>query len=151
MKASLVRWGVRLFAPKWSVGALAVLRDSRGRVLVLEHRWRAKPWGLPGGFVRWPETPLAGLLRELQEELGLVLREEDFALAATLQGETLPLLEIVYVHQPALSDAMVDSLRLQEAELLGAKWADAEELTRMEGLLARHRNVGLEWAALHPT
>jgi len=33
-------------------------------------------WGLPGGFIEVDETPVAGVLRELEEETGLIGRPE---------------------------------------------------------------------------
>jgi ADP-ribose pyrophosphatase YjhB (NUDIX family) len=62
---------VQLCVPKVSLGACAVIRDTRGRVLVAYHPYR-RAWGLPGGFVERGEQPDAALLREIGEELGVV-------------------------------------------------------------------------------
>jgi len=68
----LRRWGVRLSHPQFSVTAGAVITDSRGRVLLLKHRFRpGTGWGLPGGFMAEGEQPEATLRRELREEVGL--------------------------------------------------------------------------------
>src|SRR5262245_54462798 len=51
-----------------------------GRVL-LARRARepyAGPWDLPGGFLEQDETPLAGLRRELREEIGVGIRRASF-------------------------------------------------------------------------
>jgi ADP-ribose pyrophosphatase YjhB (NUDIX family) len=72
--ALLPEWGqrfaVRLCAPKISLGACAVIRDPRGRVLIAYHPYR-RAWGLPGGFVERGEQPDAALRREIGEELGV--------------------------------------------------------------------------------
>jgi ADP-ribose pyrophosphatase YjhB (NUDIX family) len=72
--ALLPQWGqrlaVRLCAPKVSLGACAVIRDPRGRVLIAYHPYRCA-WGLPGGFVEHGEQPDAALRREIGEELGV--------------------------------------------------------------------------------
>ncbi len=62
---------VRIFAPRVSLGACAVIRDARGRVLLAHHPYRRRAWGLPGGFIRGDEQPEAALAREIREELGV--------------------------------------------------------------------------------
>lgn len=58
-------------------GARVVLRDARGRVLLLHFRYRSGAlagtdyWGLPGGGVESGETPAQAAVRELREETGV--------------------------------------------------------------------------------
>ena len=60
-----------------TLGVVGVVYDARGRVLVLDHRFRPRwTWGLPGGFLGPGEPLVAGLVRELREETGLVLDVE---------------------------------------------------------------------------
>ena len=58
------------------LGVVGIIRDDRSRVLLLEHRFRTDPWGLPGGFLKGGESPAEGLEREIHEETGLVVRAE---------------------------------------------------------------------------
>ncbi len=54
----------------------AVLRDSRGRVLLAQRRagsHLAGLWEFPGGKVETGESPVAALVRELQEEVGIAV------------------------------------------------------------------------------
>jgi 8-oxo-dGTP diphosphatase len=68
----LRQWGVRLSHPQFSVTAGAVITDSRGRVLLLKHRFRpGTGWGMPGGFMDEGEQPAETVRRELREEVGL--------------------------------------------------------------------------------
>ena len=71
----LVRGAARVVAPRQPVGAVGVVFDAQGRVLLVEHSFRTDyPWGLPGGWVEHAESPEATVARELREELGLDVR-----------------------------------------------------------------------------
>jgi ADP-ribose pyrophosphatase YjhB (NUDIX family) len=63
---------LRVLNPSFMVGAMALIQDDQGRILVLEHTYRRDvPWGLPGGWLKHAESPEAGLAREVLEETGL--------------------------------------------------------------------------------
>ena len=66
---------LRILNPSFMIGAMALIQDERGRILVLEHTYRRElPWGLPGGWLKHAESPEAGLAREVWEETGLRCR-----------------------------------------------------------------------------
>ncbi len=63
---------LHLLNPAFMVGAMALIQDEQGRILLLEHTYRrGTPWGLPGGWLKRGESPEAGLAREVLEETGL--------------------------------------------------------------------------------
>ncbi len=63
---------VRLFQSKFSAGAVGVLFNKEGQVLLVEHAFHPqKPWGLPGGWVGRNENPADTVQREFLEELSL--------------------------------------------------------------------------------
>lgn len=65
--------------------AAAALVDARGRVLLAERpagKAMAGLWEFPGGKVENDETPEAALIRELAEELGIIVETDDLSLAA---------------------------------------------------------------------
>ncbi len=69
---SLRRLSMRLVHTRFTVTAGAVVIDDRGRVLLLEHRFRGgSGWGIPGGFIEAGEQPHEAIARELCEEVGL--------------------------------------------------------------------------------
>lgn len=60
---------VRLLAPRHYVGAAGVIFNDAGQILLIEHVFRPHfPWGLPGGWVEYGESPAETVRRE---ELGL--------------------------------------------------------------------------------
>src|ERR1700755_2289109 len=81
------RAGVWLTQPRFAVTAGAVVRDERGRVLLLRHVLRkGSGWGVPGGFLKSGEQPEEAIRRELREETGLELDSVEFAFVRTLRG-----------------------------------------------------------------
>lgn len=72
---TLKRWALRLSHPRFAVTAGAVIKDDRGRVLLLKHRFRpGTGWGMPGGFIEAGEQPEEALRRELREEISLEVK-----------------------------------------------------------------------------
>jgi 8-oxo-dGTP diphosphatase len=65
-KARLIWLG----GPKVLLAACAIIKDERGRILVVRSRY-SNEWQLPGGCVNRNESALAGVARECREELGL--------------------------------------------------------------------------------
>ena len=65
---------VRLVVPKYTVGAVTVVRDSEatapGRLLLLRQP-PGRAWGLPAGLLKRHEPPATGAARELFEESGV--------------------------------------------------------------------------------
>jgi ADP-ribose pyrophosphatase YjhB (NUDIX family) len=65
---------VRLLAPKNRVGAVGVIFNDAGEILMVEHVFRPDfAWGLPGGWVEQGEDPADAVERELHEELNLAI------------------------------------------------------------------------------
>jgi ADP-ribose pyrophosphatase YjhB (NUDIX family) len=80
-----VRGAARLVAPKHRIGAVGVVFDDEGRVLIVEHAFRTDyPWGLPGGWVETAENPADAVARELREELKLDVEVGPLVLCGTI-------------------------------------------------------------------
>ena len=111
------RWGVRLTQPRFTVTAGAVIRDERGRVLLLRHVFRrGSGWGIPGGFLARGEQPDEAVRRELREETGLALEEVELAFVRTLARPHQ--VEVIFrcrVRAAAL-EGREDSLEIDRAE-----------------------------------
>ena len=131
----------RLFQAKYSVGAVGVVFNDEGKVLLVEHAFHAKyAWGLPGGWVDRHEDPAMTVRRELLEELSL-----DVEVGPILLVET-PFryhLDLAYLCRPL---GKVGTLNY---ELLDYGWFDTENLPKM--LSVHHRAVTRALEMTHHT
>jgi ADP-ribose pyrophosphatase YjhB (NUDIX family) len=85
LPGALRRRVVRIGQRRFTVTAGAFVFDDEGRVLLLEHEFRAASrWGIPGGFLNKSEQPEAAIRRELREEVSLEVDDVQFLFARTL-------------------------------------------------------------------
>jgi mutator protein MutT len=109
-----------------------VLNDAAGRVLLAERpvgKHLAGSWEFPGGKVEAGETPLAGLERELHEELGVVVEAAH------------PLVRLTHAYPDRDIDLdvwLVTSYRGEPRSLDGQRlrWCEREELSHSDLLPA---------------
>lgn len=89
----LRRAWLELIHPRFLVGVIALIRDERGRILLLEHTYRREyVWGLPGGYLKGREEPAQGLARELREETALEIAVDELLAVSVYKGYELDLL-----------------------------------------------------------
>ena len=110
------------------VGADALLRDERGRILLVNPKYKPD-WDMPGGMAEANEPPVEALRRELTEELGLEIPTSDMALLC---------LDWVSPHGPwddslmfifdagILTADQIARLRLADSELAGYEFCAPE-------------------------
>jgi len=114
---------LRILNPSFMVGAMALIQDDGGRILILEHSYRRHiPWGLPGGWLKHAESPEAGLVREVFEETGLRVRV-DALLAADFWGNNQ--LDLLYRCSVTAGTYQASD------ETLDHRWASPSELPEL--------------------
>src|SRR6478609_6874547 len=75
--------------PLWMPGVTAVVRNDRGEVLLVR-RADFGHWGLVSGILEPGEQPAVGLVREIEEETGVIARVEALTAVWTLPEVTYP-------------------------------------------------------------
>jgi ADP-ribose pyrophosphatase YjhB (NUDIX family) len=69
-----LRW-LLIFAgvQKFPVGVVGVIVNEEEKILLFKHTYRGQyPWGLPSGWLKPGEPPGSAILREIEEETGLI-------------------------------------------------------------------------------
>jgi ADP-ribose pyrophosphatase YjhB (NUDIX family) len=119
----LVRGAARVVAPRHHVGAVGVVFDRAGRVLLVEHAFRTDfPWGLPGGWLEPGEEPAAAVRRELREELRLDVDVGELVACAVV-GRERTSTHPVHLGLAYTCELISDSQGLS-IETLGFEWID---------------------------
>jgi 8-oxo-dGTP diphosphatase len=82
--------------PKFLVGAIAVIVNAQGQVLLFYHTYRKqRPWSLPGGWLQTGEDASHAIVRELQEEAGLTIIVQQPLMIAT--SPLYPRIDVFFV------------------------------------------------------
>jgi 8-oxo-dGTP diphosphatase len=112
---------VRLGQTRFTVTAGAFVFDDQGRILLLEHEFRADSrWGIPGGFLNQGEQPDEALRRELREEVSLEVSGVELYFARALRK---PHQVELYFACTATNDPTPSSFEIRKAQ-----WFDINEL-----------------------
>nr|WP_231747632.1 NUDIX hydrolase [Auraticoccus cholistanensis] len=113
--------------PRTRVIAHVLFRDRAGRYLFCQTTFKPD-WELPGGVVEPRESPLAGAVREVREELGI-----DVTLGPVLAVDWLPpyqgwddAVELIF-DGGVLDEAQVAAFRLEPREIASVHWTTAEQ------------------------
>lgn len=101
--------------------AAAVIRDEIGRFLLVRKR-ETQAYMQAGGKIEAGEQPVTALLRELQEELGLVLRSEDTRYLGVFEADAAN--EPGHLVRAELFEVMIDKEVAPAAEIAEAIWTD---------------------------
>lgn len=121
---ALARMMWRLSQPKFTAGAVGVIFDDEGRVLLVEHVFHPySPWGLPGGWVDRREDPRDTVKRELREELGAVIQVGPVLAVELGFGNHLDLAYLCSLHS---------DVQRMSRELLGYAWRHVDDLPTLQ-------------------
>jgi 8-oxo-dGTP pyrophosphatase MutT (NUDIX family) len=112
--------------PTKRVISQGLLRDELGRVLLCELTYKQE-WDLPGGVVEVGEAPSLGLVRELQEELGITVEVRDLITVNWLPAWRGWDDACIFLFDLGVVDSSVTlDMSLQATEIKSVRWCDAE-------------------------
>lgn len=130
------REGAFLTEGQYMLYVLALIEAPDGRLLItqrsLEKHWGAGWWEIPGGGVRAGETTLTALRREVPEETGLVVGNEELAPIYSYENVDLKrgdnyIVDFYHVHL----DFAEEDVRLVDGEAVDFKLCTWDEIVQL--------------------
>jgi 8-oxo-dGTP diphosphatase len=118
---------IRSFTPSYTVGAVLALQRSDGTLLLVEQR-HSPGWALPGGLLRRGELPGEGLVREVEEEVGLVLDPARLPLPVAVLAPRVRRVDVVYVVGDGHGDELSPRRGDDKDEVIGVGWFPLDAL-----------------------
>lgn len=113
-----------------------LLRDEQGRVLLCELTYKQE-WDLPGGVVEVGEAPALGLVRELQEELGITVEVQGLITVNWLPAWRGWDDACIFLFDLGVVDSSItEGMELQATEIKSVRWCDRETVRANAALAA---------------
>ena len=106
---------------------MVVIRNQEGKFLMQKRSLnKGGDWGVTGGHPKAGETPIEGIITEVQEELGLDFSNENFIeFDSGCDGKDC--YKMYFVNK----DVDIASVKIQEDELSEVRWFSMDELKSM--------------------
>jgi ADP-ribose pyrophosphatase YjhB (NUDIX family) len=121
--------------PKKRMAAGALLFDADGKLLILKPTYKDH-WSIPGGVIEANESPREACVREIEEEVGLKIKNLKFLCVDYHRNEgneTGESLQFMFGAMVPLSADDVAAIRLQESEIGEYKFSSTHDALEMVG------------------
>lgn len=116
---------IHAITPSYYVGAVLALIRPDGKLLLVEQR--ASPgWALPGGLLDRGEGPVDGVVREVREELGLILDPDTLPIPYAVVAALARRVDVVFVCRAG--ENAEDVHIADDIEVTGIGWFDLDRL-----------------------
>lgn len=118
------------FESKFEIVSCYVEHD--GDILILhrqDHKPEGNTWGLPAGKIDEGEDMVKAMLREMEEETGIIKQENDLEFLDTLYVK-YPEYHFIYHMFKVVLDSRPE-LKLSEGEHKGCQWASPRDILKL--------------------
>lgn len=137
----LLEFGFKLNEGEYHIVVNAIIINSKGEILIskrAEYKPHGLKWELNGGSIIVGETSLEGIIREIQEELGIKFEESEAILYKTIRKDTPPAdFRDLWLFK---KDIDIKDITFPDGEAIESKWVTIDEL---EKLIEEKKMVGI--------
>lgn len=115
----------------YHLGADAWIMNSRGELLVQRRALTKESypgmWAMTGGSALKGENSQKAIIREVKEEIGLILKKEELELVRKFRTTKT----YIYTYFIKKDIENINELKLQKDEVMDLKWASLSEIEKM--------------------
>ena len=126
------RLGCKLEKGEYHIVVNAVIINSKGQILVskrADYKPHGLMWEMSGGSITVGETSIEGMVRELREELGIKVEENEGKLYKTVRRDDPPAdFKELWLFR---KDIDIKDITFPDGEAVEAKWVTIDELEQM--------------------
>ena len=118
--------GVPVPEGKYIIVILVMIQNSKGEFLIQKRsKQKDGKYAATGGHVKTGQTSIEGMMDEIQEELGLIVKPEELELLFSgREDEQQVFFDLYYMKK----DFEISDLALQEEEVESVKWMTLQEI-----------------------
>lgn len=124
------RFNINLAHNEYTIGVQAIIINSNKQILIsqrshLKEKFPLK-WECNGGGLLSGEDNIEGLIREIYEELGIILKKENAIFLKSVRH--IHGFKEIYVFK---KDILIQNLSFKDGEVINAKWVTIDEFMTM--------------------
>lgn len=116
---------------EYHIVVTAIILNTSNEILIskrAEHKKFPLKWECTGGSIKYGETSLEGILREVSEELGLVFTPKDAILLKKIQSERGHDFKDLWLFK---KDINIEEITFPDGEAIESKWVTIDEFEQM--------------------
>jgi ADP-ribose pyrophosphatase YjhB (NUDIX family) len=122
--------------PKRISSAAVIIENEAHELLVVKANYK-KYWTLPGGMIDHDETPKQAAIREVAEEVGIVLDAKSVEFVAVVDRMSSTAQTYQFIFKAAVPIAGLESIILQASEIDEYAFVSKDQIARQDRLYAR--------------
>lgn len=126
-----------------------LLENSRHELLIINQTYR-NIWSVPGGVIDTGETPLEAAIREVKEEVGIIVKPEELHFTtASLRHRNAEQFTYQFTFLTKIDDERLANLTLQSSEIKSHRFVSKNDIKNTPTKTSFTANI-LHWANDHP-
>ena len=123
----VIKKGEKVPSGRYYITVIVFIENNQGEFL-LQKRVKEKDgkWATTGGHPKAGESSLEGIVTEIDEELGIKIKQNELTLFKTIQTED-DYVDLYYLKK----NLKIEDIKIQSEEVAGVMWASREKINEL--------------------
>lgn len=127
LTGDVIKKGEKVPLGKYYITVVVFIENDQGQFL-LQKRVKRKDgkWATTGGHPKSGESSLEGIVTEIEEELGITVKQNELTLFKTIQTED-DFVDLYYLKK----NIDIEDIKIQDEEVEKVMWSSREEINKL--------------------